>query len=119
MCKFCTIFINLNWVGVAKKYESPIEIAQSHFGTSRKIKIMPKIKVAFVLIDGVGDVSIPSLEFKTPLEASYTPIIDAIAGIHHFYSNQSISPPLPPLVNPPPPSFSFSTVTQLLDTMDL
>ena len=37
-------------------------------------------KVAFVLIDGVGDVSIPRLGFKTPLEASKTPILDAIAG---------------------------------------
>lgn len=40
----------------------------------------PKSKVAFVLIDGVGDVNIPSLGFKTPLQAARTEILDAIAG---------------------------------------
>jgi hypothetical protein len=37
-------------------------------------------KVAFVLIDGIGDVSIPALGGKTPLEAAQTPFMDAIAG---------------------------------------
>ncbi|KAL4518101.1 hypothetical protein Ndes2526B_g01464 [Nannochloris sp. 'desiccata'] len=39
-----------------------------------------KNKVAFVLIDGVGDVSIPRLGFKTPLETAKTPVLDAIAA---------------------------------------
>jgi len=40
----------------------------------------PRSKVAFVLIDGVGDVNIPSLGFKTPLQAARTEILDAVAG---------------------------------------
>jgi len=47
-------------------------------------------KVAFILIDGIGDVSIPSLGYTTPLEVAHTPVLDAIAGEtrtahrHHF-----------------------------------
>ncbi len=37
-------------------------------------------RVAFVLIDGLGDVSIPELGNRTPLEAAHTPHLDAIAG---------------------------------------
>lgn len=33
-----------------------------------------------VLVDGVGDVSIPSLGDVTPLQAARTPFMDAIAG---------------------------------------
>lgn len=40
---------------------------------------MPK-RVAFVLLDGVGDVSIPDLGSRTPLEAAATPTLDALAG---------------------------------------
>ncbi|GAV60056.1 Metalloenzyme domain-containing protein/PhosphMutase domain-containing protein [Cephalotus follicularis] len=40
----------------------------------------PKRRVAFVLIDGVGDVSLPRLGFKTPLQAAKVPILDAIAS---------------------------------------
>ncbi|EFJ17030.1 hypothetical protein SELMODRAFT_268500 [Selaginella moellendorffii] len=36
-------------------------------------------RVAFVLVDGIGDVSIPELGWKTPLEAASTPNLDAIA----------------------------------------
>lgn len=36
-------------------------------------------RVAFVLVDGLGDVSIPSLGFQTPLQAARTPNLDAIA----------------------------------------
>jgi 2,3-bisphosphoglycerate-independent phosphoglycerate mutase len=43
-----------------------------------------KNKVAFVLIDGVGDVTIPCLGFKTPLETAKTPVLDAIAGKYKF-----------------------------------
>lgn len=38
-----------------------------------------KRRVAFVLIDGLGDVSIPRFGFKSPLEAAKTPNLDAIA----------------------------------------
>ncbi|KAF3443952.1 hypothetical protein FNV43_RR13642 [Rhamnella rubrinervis] len=39
-----------------------------------------KRRVAFVLIDGLGDVSIPKLGFKTPLQAAKLPNLDAIAS---------------------------------------
>ena len=39
-----------------------------------------KQKVAFVLIDGIGDVHIPELAHLTPLQAAHTPTLDAIAG---------------------------------------
>jgi 2,3-diphosphopglycerate-independent phosphoglycerate mutase len=39
----------------------------------------PKRRVAFVLIDGLGDVSIPRFGFKTPLQAAKVPNLDAIA----------------------------------------
>ena len=41
---------------------------------------MPGRRIAFVLIDGLGDVSIPELGNRTPLEAAHTPHLDAIAG---------------------------------------
>lgn len=37
-------------------------------------------RLAFVLIDGVGDVSIPQFGFKTPLQVADVPHLDAIAG---------------------------------------
>ncbi|KAL6136712.1 hypothetical protein ACLB2K_062007 [Fragaria x ananassa] len=40
----------------------------------------PKRRVAFLLIDGVGDVSIPKLGFNTPLQAAKLPNLDAIAS---------------------------------------
>ena len=36
--------------------------------------------IAFVLIDGVGDVNIAELGFLTPLQAASTPTLDANAG---------------------------------------
>ncbi|MBA0848642.1 hypothetical protein Goshw_005000 [Gossypium schwendimanii] len=40
----------------------------------------PKRRVAFVLIDGLGDVSIPRFGNKTPLQAADVPNLDAIAS---------------------------------------
>ncbi|KAF5456999.1 hypothetical protein F2P56_021139 [Juglans regia] len=40
----------------------------------------PRRRVAFVLIDGLGDVSLPRLGFKTPLQAAKVPNLDAIAS---------------------------------------
>ncbi|KAL3526666.1 hypothetical protein ACH5RR_011322 [Cinchona calisaya] len=40
----------------------------------------PKSRVAFVLIDGLGDVSLPRLGYKTPLQVAKTPNLDAIAS---------------------------------------
>lgn len=39
-----------------------------------------KRRVAFVLIDGLGDVSIPRFGFRTPLQAANLPHLDAIAS---------------------------------------
>jgi 2,3-diphosphopglycerate-independent phosphoglycerate mutase len=39
-----------------------------------------KKRVAFVLIDGLGDVTIPKLGYKTPLQAANIPNLDAIAS---------------------------------------
>ncbi|XP_057951219.1 uncharacterized protein LOC131146003 isoform X2 [Malania oleifera] len=39
-----------------------------------------KKRVAFVLIDGLGDVSLPRLGYKTPLQAAKIPNLDAIAS---------------------------------------
>lgn len=40
----------------------------------------PKRRVAFVLIDGLGDVSLPRFGYKTPLQVAFTPNLDAIAS---------------------------------------
>eukprot|EP00268_Persea_americana_P022678 TRINITY_DN2252_c0_g1_i1.p1 TRINITY_DN2252_c0_g1~~TRINITY_DN2252_c0_g1_i1.p1 ORF type:complete len:496 (-),score=111.24 TRINITY_DN2252_c0_g1_i1:795-2282(-) len=40
----------------------------------------PKGRVAFILIDGVGDVSLPRFHYQTPLQVSKTPNLDAIAS---------------------------------------
>jgi 2,3-diphosphopglycerate-independent phosphoglycerate mutase len=40
----------------------------------------PKRRVAFVLIDGLGDVSIPKFGYKTPLQVAKIPNLDAIAS---------------------------------------
>ncbi|KAJ6861730.1 2 3-bisphosphoglycerate-independent phosphoglycerate mutase [Populus alba x Populus x berolinensis] len=40
----------------------------------------PKRRVAFILIDGLGDVSFPKLGYKTPLQAANVPNLDAIAS---------------------------------------
>jgi 2,3-diphosphopglycerate-independent phosphoglycerate mutase len=39
-----------------------------------------KSRVAFVLVDGLGDVGVPSLRFKSPVEAAKTPNLDALAS---------------------------------------
>ncbi|KAH1238568.1 2,3-bisphosphoglycerate-independent phosphoglycerate mutase 1 [Glycine max] len=41
---------------------------------------VPKKRVAFVLIDGLADVSLPKLGYKTPLQAAKLPNLDAIAS---------------------------------------
>ncbi|OVA16445.1 Bisphosphoglycerate-independent phosphoglycerate mutase [Macleaya cordata] len=40
----------------------------------------PKQRVAFVLIDGLGDVSLPRLGYRTPLQVAKIPNLDAIAS---------------------------------------
>lgn len=40
----------------------------------------PRRRVAFVLIDGIGDVSLPRFGYKTPLQVAKVPNLDAIAS---------------------------------------
>jgi len=40
----------------------------------------PPERIAFVLVDGIGDVNIPQLGNRTPLQAADVPYMDAIAG---------------------------------------
>ncbi|KAL6587603.1 hypothetical protein OROMI_000581 [Orobanche minor] len=40
----------------------------------------PKRRVAFVLIDGLGDVSLPRFGYRTPLQVANTPNLDGIAS---------------------------------------
>ncbi|KAL6521678.1 hypothetical protein OROGR_018247 [Orobanche gracilis] len=40
----------------------------------------PKRRVAFVLIDGLGDVSVPRFGYRTPLQVANTPNLDGIAA---------------------------------------
>ncbi|KAK4409783.1 2,3-bisphosphoglycerate-independent phosphoglycerate mutase 1 [Sesamum angolense] len=40
----------------------------------------PKRRVAFVLVDGLGDVSLPRFGYKTPLQVANVPNLDAIAS---------------------------------------
>ncbi|CAK9326359.1 unnamed protein product [Citrullus colocynthis] len=44
------------------------------------ISQQPKKRVAFVLIDGLADVSLPKFGFKTPLQVAKVPNLDAIAS---------------------------------------
>jgi hypothetical protein len=39
-----------------------------------------KGKALLVIIDGIGDVTIPAFGDRTPLEVAHTPNLDAIAG---------------------------------------
>jgi len=39
-----------------------------------------KRRVAFILIDGLGDVSLPRFQFQTTLQVANTPNLDAIAS---------------------------------------
>ena len=40
----------------------------------------PATRLAFVLIDGLGDTSVSQLGDRTPLQAANTPILDGVAG---------------------------------------
>ena len=41
---------------------------------------MTQKKLLLVLIDGIGDVAIPDLGYKTPLQKSHTPWLNRLAG---------------------------------------
>jgi 2,3-bisphosphoglycerate-independent phosphoglycerate mutase len=41
----------------------------------------PPDKLVLVIIDGVGDVTIPAFGDMTPLQVAHTPNLDCIAGV--------------------------------------
>jgi len=61
---------------IYKLMDSIVDVLYKSMDTTQQ----PKRRVAFVLIDGVGDVSLPRLGLKTPLEAANLPNLDAIAA---------------------------------------
>ena len=46
----------------------------------RKKKKRRRRKIVLVLVDGVGDVGVPKLDMKTPLQKSECPVLDSIAS---------------------------------------
>uniref|UniRef100_A0A0D6QXB3 Metalloenzyme domain-containing protein n=1 Tax=Araucaria cunninghamii TaxID=56994 RepID=A0A0D6QXB3_ARACU len=44
-----------------------------------EVGVSQKRRVALVLVDGAGDVAVPSLGYLTPLQAAHTPNLDALA----------------------------------------
>ena len=48
--------------------------------TSSTVQPASRTALALVLIDGLGDINLPSLGHRTPLQAAHTPALDAIAG---------------------------------------
>ncbi|CAN1167552.1 2,3-bisphosphoglycerate-independent phosphoglycerate mutase [Linum perenne] len=72
-----------NMVGITmKRSEDTIGVGKPRIGVCEIMGSpeQPKRRVAFVLIDGIGDVSLPRLGYKTPLEAADVPNLDAIAS---------------------------------------
>ena len=63
--------------------------------------------LAFVLIDGIGDISIPELGNRTPLEAAQCPNLDAIAGTASDpWTKKHPTPDSPDMPCDPPPQFA-------------
>ncbi len=55
-----------------------------------------KKKVILVIIDGLGDLPIPELDHKTPLESANTPMLDMLASKGICGMNTTIAPGIPP-----------------------
>ncbi len=49
-------------------------------------------KVVLVIIDGIGDVTIPAFGDRTPLEVAHTPNMDALAGVYPCPQHMLIVP---------------------------
>jgi hypothetical protein len=49
-------------------------------GPAAPRRAAPRAKVLLLIIDGVGDVTIPAFGDRTPLQVAHTPNLDAIAG---------------------------------------
>jgi 2,3-bisphosphoglycerate-independent phosphoglycerate mutase len=47
---------------------------------------MTQRKIVFVLIDGLGDISLPILSNQTTLQYAKTPNFDKLAGVHLVYT---------------------------------
>ncbi|CAN1241344.1 2,3-bisphosphoglycerate-independent phosphoglycerate mutase 1 [Linum perenne] len=75
-CLICLLFLS------DLRFWSLISVGKPRIGVCEIMGSpeQPKRRVAFVLIDGIGDVSLPRLGYKTPLEAADVPNLDAIAS---------------------------------------
>ena len=56
-------------------------------------------KVLMVIVDGMGDLTIPSFGERTPLEVAHVPYLNAVAG--ELAAGEPF--PLAPARRPPPP----------------
>lgn len=53
-------------------------------------------RAVFVIVDGLGDLPVPGLDGRTPLEAAHTPVLDAMAGAGRFGLVDPIAPGVVP-----------------------
>ncbi|GFH09043.1 metalloenzyme domain-containing protein [Haematococcus lacustris] len=68
-------------------------------------------RVLMVLVDGLGDVSVPALGDRTPLEVAHTPILDAIAGRLYPYVGVCAAAGLNGLLDPVEPGLACGSDT--------
>lgn len=74
--------INLLWDKPGLKDEA---------GKPAKTPVVPN-KCVLLIIDGLGDLPIPELDGKTPLEAANTPVLDRLAGLGRYGLVDPIKP---------------------------
>jgi hypothetical protein len=70
-------------------------------------------KILFLLVDGIGDCTIPAFGDRTPLEVAHVPFLDAIAGIHNTAKKETRAS-RPELWNRPQLLHTYCTNLQLL-----
>lgn len=46
---------------------------------------MKNSRLLIFLIDGLGDVNVPNLDSKTPLQFAHTPWLDKLCGIYSLF----------------------------------
>lgn len=64
-------------------FAKPIRAADvgSSGGRSGVVSSLPPCPIVLLLIDGLGDADVPSLSYRTPLAAAYTPCLDVLASV--------------------------------------
>ena len=55
------------------------KFTSNDLGVYMSSQLYSNIKIVYVLLDGVGDLPHPSLNYLTPLEAAYTPYMDSLS----------------------------------------